>query len=118
MPGTHSQLFGELHDVFAGFRVVATDQHVALVELCLVCIEMTRTIRPLGRPDPGLERVDKASGFALHAGASSGVNQRNKRERIFRYIAWLPERRTAAYCSSGMNEYDLHAHRCERTTER
>ena len=31
---------------------------------------MIRTIRPLDRPDPGLERVAKASGFSLHAGVS------------------------------------------------
>jgi hypothetical protein len=29
---------------------------------------MIRTIRPLDRPDPGLERVAKANGFSLHAG--------------------------------------------------
>ena len=28
---------------------------------------MIRTIRPLDRPDPGLKRVAKASGFSLHA---------------------------------------------------
>ncbi|MFT4769649.1 MAG: hypothetical protein ACI8RN_002800 [Glaciecola sp.] len=31
---------------------------------------MIRTIRPLDRPDPGLERVAKANGFSLHAGVS------------------------------------------------
>jgi hypothetical protein len=29
---------------------------------------MIHTIRPLDRPDPGLERVAKANGFSLHAG--------------------------------------------------
>jgi hypothetical protein len=29
---------------------------------------MIRTIRPLDRPDPGLERVAMANGFSLHAG--------------------------------------------------
>jgi ribosomal protein S27E len=32
---------------------------------------MIRTIRPLDRPDPRLERVAKANGFSLHAGAVS-----------------------------------------------
>jgi hypothetical protein len=31
---------------------------------------MIRTIRPLDRPDPGLERVAKANGVSLHAGVS------------------------------------------------
>jgi hypothetical protein len=31
---------------------------------------MIRTIRPLDRPDLGLERVAKANGFSLHAGVS------------------------------------------------
>ncbi len=29
---------------------------------------MIRTIHPLDRPDPALERVAKANGFSLHAG--------------------------------------------------
>ncbi len=48
---------------------------------------MIRTIRPLDRPDPGLERVAKANGFSLHAGVNCEGNQRNKRERLCRYIA-------------------------------
>ena len=48
---------------------------------------MIRTIRPLDRPDPGLERVAKANGFSLHAGVSCEGHQREKRERLFRYIA-------------------------------
>jgi len=48
---------------------------------------MIRTIRPLDRPDPRLERVAKASGFSLHAGVSCEGHQKDKRERIFRYIA-------------------------------
>ena len=51
---------------------------------------MIRTIRPLDRPDPGLERVAKGNGFSLHAGVSCEANQRNKRERIFRYMARPP----------------------------
>jgi hypothetical protein len=51
---------------------------------------MIRTIRPLDRPDPGLERVAKASGFSLHAGVSCEALQKDKRERIFRYIARPP----------------------------
>ena len=34
---------------------------------------MIRTIRPLDRPDPGLERVAKANGFSLHAGVSCEI---------------------------------------------
>ena len=48
---------------------------------------MIRTIRPLERPDPGLERVAKANGFSLHAGVSCEGHERNKRERLCRYIA-------------------------------
>jgi hypothetical protein len=48
---------------------------------------MIRTIHPLDRPDPGLERVARANGFSLHAGVSCEGNQRNKRERLCRYIA-------------------------------
>lgn len=48
---------------------------------------MIRTIRPLDRPDPGLERVAKANGFSLHAGVSCEGHQRGKRERLCRYIA-------------------------------
>ena len=48
---------------------------------------MIRTIRPLDRPDPGLERVAKANGFSLHAGVSCEGRQKDKRERLCRYIA-------------------------------
>ena len=48
---------------------------------------MIRTIRPLDRPDPGLERVAKANGFSLHAGVNCEGHQKNKRERLCRYIA-------------------------------
>ena len=48
---------------------------------------MIRTIRPLDRPDPGLERVAMANGFSLHAGVSCEGHQKNKRERLCRYIA-------------------------------
>jgi hypothetical protein len=43
---------------------------------------MIRTIRPLDRPDPRLERVAKANGFSLHAGVSCEGNQKDKRERL------------------------------------
>ena len=46
-----------------------------------------RPIRPLDRPDPGLERVAKANGFSLHAGVSCEGHQKDKRERLCRYIA-------------------------------
>ena len=45
------------------------------------------TIRPLDRPDPGLERVAKANGFSLHAGVNCEGHQKDKRERLCRYIA-------------------------------
>jgi hypothetical protein len=48
---------------------------------------MIRTIRPLDRPDPGLEREAKVNGFSLHAGVSCEGHERNKRERLCRYIA-------------------------------
>jgi hypothetical protein len=48
---------------------------------------MIRTIRPLDKPDPGLERVAKANGFSLHAGVSCEGHQKNKRERLCRYNA-------------------------------
>ena len=48
---------------------------------------MIRTIRPLDRPGPGLERVAKANGFSLHAGVSCEGKQKDKRERLCRYIA-------------------------------
>jgi len=48
---------------------------------------MIRTIRPLERPDPGLERVAKANGFSLHAGVSCEGHQKDKRERLCRYIS-------------------------------
>ncbi len=61
---------------------------------------MIRTIRPLDRPDPGLERVAKANGFSLHAGVSCEGHQKekvragtareaalgHKLERLYRYI--------------------------------
>mgnify|MGYP003109474014 CR=1 FL=1 len=48
---------------------------------------MIRTIRPLERPDPGLERVAKANGFSLHAGVSCEGHEKDKRERLCRYIS-------------------------------
>ena len=48
---------------------------------------MIRTIRPLERPDPGLERVAKSNGFSLHAGVSCEGHERNKQQRLCRYIA-------------------------------
>ena len=49
-------------------------------------IRTIRTIRPLDRPDPGLERVARANGFSLHAGVSGEGHQKDKRERLCRYI--------------------------------
>ena len=48
---------------------------------------MIRTIRPLDGPDPILERVTRANGFSLHAGVSCEGNQKDKRERLCRYIS-------------------------------
>ena len=48
---------------------------------------MIRTIRPLDRPYPGVERVARANGFSLHAGVSCEGHQKEKRERLCRYIA-------------------------------
>jgi hypothetical protein len=48
---------------------------------------MIRTIRPLDQQDPGLKRVAKANGFSLHAGVSCEGNQKDKRERLCRYIS-------------------------------
>jgi hypothetical protein len=48
---------------------------------------MIRTIWPLDRPDPELERVAKSNGFSLHAGVSCEGHQKDKRERLRRYIA-------------------------------
>jgi hypothetical protein len=48
---------------------------------------MISTIRPLEQSNPGLERVAKANGFSLHAGVSCEGHQKNKRERLCRYIA-------------------------------
>jgi hypothetical protein len=39
---------------------------------------MIRTIRPLDRPDPRLERAAGANGFSLHAGVSCEGNQKEK----------------------------------------
>jgi len=43
---------------------------------------MIRTIRPLDRPDPALERVAKANGFSLHAGVSCEGHQKDKRGEV------------------------------------
>ena len=56
---------------------------------------MIRTIRPLDRPDAGLERVAKANGFSLHAGVSCEGHQKDKWERLCRYIARPAERHAA-----------------------
>ena len=39
---------------------------------------MIRTIRPLDRPDTGLERVAKANGFSLHAGVAVRGTRRRR----------------------------------------
>jgi hypothetical protein len=51
---------------------------------------MLRTLPPLTDPDPGSERVAKAAGFSLHAGVSCEAHQREKRERLCRYMSRPP----------------------------
>ncbi|MFT6052084.1 MAG: hypothetical protein ACI9B9_001730 [Halioglobus sp.] len=48
---------------------------------------MMPMIRALNRHDLGSERVAKANGFSLHAGVSCEGHQKDKRERLCRYIA-------------------------------
>jgi hypothetical protein len=45
---------------------------------------MIRTIRPLERPDPVLDRVAKANSFSPHAGVSCEGHQKDKREHLCR----------------------------------
>ena len=45
---------------------------------------------PSDDPDPTRERVAKVAGFSLHAGVSCEAHQRDKRERLCRYIARPP----------------------------
>ncbi len=84
---------------------------------------MIRTIRPLDRPDPGLERVAKANGFSLHAGVSCEGSQRSKRDRpggvpLCRYIARpaiaIPR---LSLSSSGKVVYSLKARGSRRPIE-
>lgn len=51
---------------------------------------MLRTLAPWDGPDPTRERVAKMAGFSLHAGVSCEAHQRDKRERLCRYIARPP----------------------------
>ena len=53
----------------------------------LVQLISLRVGRCLERPDAPLERVAKANGFSLHAGVSCEGHQKDKRERLCRYIA-------------------------------
>lgn len=48
---------------------------------------MLRTLAPLESADSTDERVAKVEGFSLHAGVSCEAHQRDKRERLCRYIA-------------------------------
>lgn len=48
---------------------------------------MIRTLRPVDESTQALERVAKTAGFSLHAGVSCEAHQREKRERLCRYIA-------------------------------
>ena len=51
---------------------------------------MICTIRPLDRPDPGLERVARANGFSLHAGVSG---EDIKRTSVSDCVGTLPDQR-------------------------
>jgi hypothetical protein len=51
---------------------------------------MIRTIRPLDRADPGLERVAKANGFALHAGVSCEAHQKTSGSEFFATLPGPP----------------------------
>jgi len=51
---------------------------------------MLQTLTPLTGPDPASERVAKCSGFSLHAGVSCEAHQKEKRERLCRYISRPP----------------------------
>lgn len=48
---------------------------------------MIRNLRPVEESTQALERVAKSAGFSLHAGVSYEAHQREKRERLCRYIA-------------------------------
>ena len=55
---------------------------------------MIRTIRPLDRPDAGLERVANANGFSPHAGVSCEGHQKEKvRAGTAREAALVPKPR-------------------------
>lgn len=51
---------------------------------------MLRTLAPWDGPDQTSECVAKVAGFSLHAGVSCEAHQRDKRERLCRYIARPP----------------------------
>ena len=51
---------------------------------------MLQTLTPLTGPDPATERVANRAGFSLHAGVSCEAHQRDKRERLCRYISRPP----------------------------
>ena len=51
---------------------------------------MLQTLSPLTGADPASERVATCSGFSLHAGVSCEAHQREKRERLCRYISRPP----------------------------
>ena len=51
---------------------------------------MLQSLSPLTGPGPTSERVATSSGFSLHAGVSCEAHQREKRERLCRYISRPP----------------------------
>ncbi len=77
-----------------------------------------RTIRPLNWPDPGLERAAKADGFSLYAGVSCEGHQKDKLERLCRYIARpavaVPH---LSLSSTGKVLYTLKKPYCDETTQ-
>ena len=56
-----------------------------------------RTIRPLDRSDPGLERVARANGFSLHAGVSCEGHQKS----AFAGTSLVPPSPSPVYHSAG-----------------
>ncbi len=59
---------------------------------------MIRTIRPLDKPDPGLERVAKANGFSLHAGVIVDASNRciEDQDIIDRILAHLSNKKSTS----------------------
>ena len=66
------------------------------------------TLPPESELTPGSDRVAKAAGFSLHAGVAAKVRQRDKLERLCRYISRpaVSEKRLSL-TSNGYIRYDV-----------